>query len=42
MSTMNESYESLSLLIELNQDRLLYLAVLGVALTFGAFLGAPP
>ncbi len=39
MHAIQKSYHSLSLLFDLNLDRLLYLATIIVALGAGAFLG---
>jgi len=39
MTTMTAGYRSLSLLLELNWDRILYIAAVGAALFGGAFLG---
>jgi hypothetical protein len=40
MTTMTRSYQGLGLLVQLNADRLLYVAVIAVALMAGAGLGA--
>ncbi len=40
MQTINSGYRSLSLLLNLNWDRLLYVCVVIFALFFGAFLGS--
>jgi hypothetical protein len=40
MQTMKSSYRGLSLLLDLNWDRALYLGTLAVALTAGAWLGS--
>lgn len=39
MHTLQQSYRGLSLIMELNWDRLLYLGTLCAALAFGAWLG---
>lgn len=39
MQTINSGYRSLSLLVNLNWDRLLYICTIIFALFFGAFLG---
>jgi hypothetical protein len=38
MQTIHKSYRGLSLLMELNGDRLLYLATIALALCTGAYL----
>lgn len=40
MQTLQTSYRGLSLLIEINSDRGLYVGMIGLALAAGAFLGA--
>ncbi len=40
MQTLQQSYRGLSLLFELNWDRLLYLGTIAFALMLGAFLGS--
>lgn len=40
MQTINSGYRSLSLLVNLNWDRLLYICTIVFALFFGAFLGS--
>ena len=40
MQTITAGYRGVSLLIGLNWDRLLYLATIGFALTFGAWIGS--
>ncbi|SPJ29740.1 hypothetical protein TRM7615_03262 [Falsiruegeria mediterranea M17] len=40
MQTLQHSYRGLSLLFELNWDRLLYLGTIGFALMLGAYLGS--
>lgn len=40
MQALQHSYRSLSLLFQLNWDRLLYAATIFVALAFGAFIGS--
>lgn len=37
---ITKSYRSLSLLVDLNWDRVLYFATIAVALGFGAYLGS--
>jgi hypothetical protein len=39
MQTIQSSYRGLSLLMDLNWDRVLYVGTIGVALAAGAFLG---
>lgn len=39
MQTITAGYRGLSLLLNLNWDRLLYIATLFAALGFGAFMG---
>ncbi|MFZ5961642.1 hypothetical protein ACOXXX_01710 [Thalassococcus sp. BH17M4-6] len=39
MQTIHSGYRSLSLLVNLNWDRLLYICTIIFALFFGAFLG---
>jgi asparagine N-glycosylation enzyme membrane subunit Stt3 len=39
MHTIQRSYRGLSLLMELNWDRVLYVATIAVALAAGAFIG---
>ena len=40
MQTIQSSYRGLSLLMDLNWDRVLYIATIVVALAAGAFLGS--
>lgn len=40
MQTMTAGYQSLSLILRLNSDRLLYIATLLTALAGGAWLGS--
>ncbi|WP_417721657.1 hypothetical protein [Salipiger sp.] len=40
MQTIHDGYRSLSLLVSINWDRLLYIFTIIVALYFGAFLGS--
>jgi hypothetical protein len=40
MHTLQQSYRGFSLMIELNWDRLLYLATIAFALAAGAWLGS--
>lgn len=40
MQTIQKSYRGLSLLMDLNWDRVLYVATIAVALAAGAFLGS--
>lgn len=40
MQTIAAGYKGVSLLVNLNWDRLLYLGTIGVALGFGAFVGS--
>lgn len=40
MQTIQSSYRGLSLLMDLNWDRVLYIATIAVALAAGAFLGS--
>ncbi|WP_255456122.1 hypothetical protein [Tropicibacter sp. Alg240-R139] len=40
MQTLQHSYRGLSLLFELNWDRLLYLGTIAFALMLGAYLGS--
>ena len=40
MQTINSGYRSLSLLVNLNWDRLLYVCTIIFALFFGAFIGS--
>ena len=40
MQTLQQSYRGLSLLFELNWDRLLYLGTIALALLLGAYLGS--
>ncbi|MGR3271885.1 hypothetical protein [Thalassococcus profundi] len=40
MQTLTSGYRSLSLLVNLNWDRLLYICTIIFALFFGAFLGS--
>lgn len=40
MHTLQRSYRGLSLVMELNWDRLLFLATIAAALTLGAWLGS--
>lgn len=40
MQTLHQSYRGLSLVMELNWDRLLFLATLAAALAVGAWLGS--
>ncbi len=40
MQTIKKSYRGLSLLVDLNWDRVLYLGTLAVALAAGAWLGS--
>ena len=40
MKTLTSGYRSLSLLVNLNWDRLLYICTIIFALFFGAFLGS--
>lgn len=40
MQTLQHSYRGLSLLFQLNWDRLLYLGTIAAALMLGAFLGS--
>jgi hypothetical protein len=40
MQTIHSGYRSLSLLVNLNWDRLLYICTIIFALFFGAFLGS--
>lgn len=40
MQTITSGYESLSLLVNLNWDRLFYVAMIGGALFGGAFVGS--
>jgi hypothetical protein len=39
MQTMTHSYRSLSLIVELHADKLIYLATIAAALTLGAGIG---
>lgn len=39
MQTLQQSYRGLSLVMELNWDRLLFLATIGFALAAGAWIG---
>lgn len=39
MSTIQAGYRSVSLLVSINWDRLLYIATIAFALFFGAWLG---
>ncbi|MFK7754715.1 MAG: hypothetical protein AB8B51_19490 [Sedimentitalea sp.] len=40
MQTLQHSYRGLSLVMELNWDRILYLSTISVALMAGAYLGS--
>ncbi len=40
MQTIQTSYRGLSLLMDLNWDRVLYVGVIGFALCAGAFIGS--
>ncbi len=40
MQTIQKSYRGLSLLMDLNWDRVLYVAVIATALAAGAFVGS--
>lgn len=40
MHTLQQSYRGFSLMVELNWDRLLYLATIGFALMVGAWFGS--
>lgn len=40
MQAIQESYRGISLLVDLNWDRLLYVATIIVALMLGAFVGS--
>ncbi|WP_261384569.1 hypothetical protein [Vannielia litorea] len=40
MQTMTEGYQSLSLIVRLNSDRLLYVATIATALGGGAWIGS--
>lgn len=40
MHTIQTGYKGLSLLFELNWDRLLYVATIAVALLLGAYIGS--
>ena len=40
MHTIESSYRGLSLLVDLNWDRLLYLATIAAALGAGAYIGS--
>lgn len=40
MQTIAAGYKGVSLLVNLNWDRLLYLATIGVALGLGAYIGS--
>ncbi|WP_296420037.1 hypothetical protein [Pseudooctadecabacter sp.] len=40
MQTIAAGYQGVSLLVNLNWDRLLYLATIAVALGLGAFIGS--
>ena len=40
MQTIQSSYRGLSLLMELNWDRALYIATIALALAAGAFVGS--
>ena len=39
MQTINAGYRSMSLLVSINWDRLLYVATIVFALFFGAYMG---
>ncbi|SLN16875.1 hypothetical protein [Pseudooctadecabacter jejudonensis] len=40
MQTLTAGYRGVSLLVNLNWDRLLYLATIGIALCLGAWIGS--
>ncbi len=40
MQTLQQSYRGLSLMIQLNSDRILYLLTIAFALMAGAYLGS--
>ncbi|MHA6262044.1 hypothetical protein ACXYMO_02485 [Arenibacterium sp. CAU 1754] len=40
MQTLQQSYRGLSLMMELNWDRILYVATIAFALMAGAYLGS--
>lgn len=40
MQTLTAGYRSMSLLVSINWDRLLYIATIAFALFFGAYLGS--
>lgn len=40
MQTLTAGYKGVSLLVNLNWDRLIYLGTIAVALTLGAWLGS--
>lgn len=40
MQTLTRTYEGLSLVVELNWDRLLYVAAIGLSLLAGLFIGS--
>ncbi len=40
MQTIQNTYRGLSLIMELNWDRVLYIATIAVALAAGAFVGS--
>jgi len=40
MQTIAAGYKGVSLLVNLNWDRLMYLATIGVALGLGAYIGS--
>jgi len=40
MQTLTQGYHGVSLLVNLNWDRMLYLATIAFALSAGAYLGA--
>lgn len=40
MQTLQQSYRGLSLVFELNFDRLIYLVTIGLALLAGAYIGS--
>ncbi len=41
MDTINASYRSLSFLINLNWDRIMYVAAIAIALWVGTYFGNP-
>ncbi|MEE9389421.1 MAG: hypothetical protein V3U96_12520 [Paracoccaceae bacterium] len=40
MHTLQQSYRGISLLVDLNWDRLLYVVTIAVALLMGAYVGS--